>query len=154
MKKIFLSFFLLASTLSFGQDVSPQAIIEKYISALGGRDSVMAIQDIMQEMEGELQGQKMTMTVQKKKPSKFFTSMVIDGYGEVNQTVFDGTKGKMTNMGQETIIAGEEASGLRAQAEIISERSYFKDFSQLKYAGTEHIEGVLCHVLKINTLSG
>ncbi len=152
MKKILV--FMCVSFISFGQEVSPQAIIEKYITAIGGRDSVMAIKDIMMEMEGEVQGQKMTMMLQKKKPSMFFTSMVVDGYGEVNHTVFNGTKGKMTNMGQEQIIEGEEAKGLKAQAEIISEMVYFADFSQLTYAGTEHIEGVLCHMLKINTTAG
>jgi zinc protease len=153
MKKIII-LVLLASFGSFAQDLTPQAIIEKYIAAIGGKDSVIAISDIMMEMEGEVQGQKMTMLVQKKKPAKFITIMTVDGYGEVNHTVFDGTRGKMTNMGQEQLLEGEEAISLKAQAEIISEMAYFKDFSQLKYAGTEHIGGVLCHVIKIATLSG
>jgi zinc protease len=154
MKKILVLILLAISVSGFAQDLTPQAIIEKYINAIGGKDSVNAITDIMMEMEGEVQGQKMIMLVQKKKTAKFMTSMTVDGFGEVNHTVFDGTKGKMTNMGQEQVIEGEEANGLKAQAEIISEMAYFKDFSQLKYAGTEHIGGVLCHVLKIATLSG
>jgi zinc protease len=154
MKKIFLALYLLFNLPLFAQDITPQVVIEQYIAAIGGKAAVSAITDVMMEMEGELQGQKMTMLVQKKKPSKFYTTMVVDGFGEVNHTVFDGTKGKMTNMGQEQVIEGEEASGLKAQAEIISEMTYFKDFSQLKYAGTELVEGVKCHVIKINTLSG
>jgi zinc protease len=154
MKKILFYLLLVASFSGFAQDLTPQAIIEKYITAIGGKDSVMAITDVMIEMEGEVQGQKMNMILQKKKPSKFYTIMTIEGYGEVNHTVFDGTKGKMTNTGQEQVIEGEEANGLKAQAEIISEMVYFNDFSQLSYAGTEHIGGVLCHVIKINTLSG
>jgi zinc protease len=154
MKKIFLPVLFLVGFTTLAQEISPKQVIENYITAIGGAKAVSEIKDFSMEMEGEVQGQSMSMSVQKKLPNKFFTSVVVDGMGEVNKIIFNGTKGSVSQMGNEQILEGDEAKALEAQSNIIGELEYLKDLSKLSYEGKENVEGKDCHILKIINAMG
>jgi zinc protease len=154
MKKIFLPVLLFVGFSIQAQEISPKQVIENYITAIGGAKAVSEIKDFSMEMEGEVQGQSVNISVQKKLPNKFFTSVVMDGMGEVNKIIFNGTKGSMSQMGNEQILEGDEAKALEAQSNIIGELEYLKDLSKLSYEGKENVEGKECHILKITNAMG
>jgi zinc protease len=150
MKKLVLPLLLVFSVAVFAQETTtPKMVIEKYLEAIGGQTAITGIKDFSMEVEGEVQGQSMSMIVKKKMPNKFSTIVTVGGMGEVNNTVFDGKKGKTVAMGQEQLIEGDDAKKLEAQASIIGEYAYLEDLGKLTYVGKEALDGVECHVIKI-----
>jgi zinc protease len=151
MKKLVLPLLMVFAK---AQETTPKMIIEKYLETIGGQKAISAIKDFSMDLTGDVQGQAISMSVKKKMPNKFITVVTIDGMGEVNNTVFDGVKGKMANMGQEQIIEGDDAKKLAAQSSIVGELAYLEDLGKLTYAGKEAVEGVQCHKLKVLNAAG
>lgn len=101
MKTIKLFFFLLLISginLSFSKtnnvdSLSAKEIIEKYITAIGGRDSLLNVKDLTTELQGTISGVDVKMTVYQKSPNKI--SKVINA-GAVRQVIlYDGTNAVM-----------------------------------------------------------
>ncbi len=154
MKKLVLPLLLIFALATKAQETTPKMVIDKYLESIGGKSAIDGIKDFSMDLTAEVQGQAMNMVVRKKMPNKFLTIVKIDGMGEVNNTVFDGTKGKMTQMGQDQLIEGEGAKALEAQSNIIGEVVYLTDLGKLTYVGKETLDGIECHKLKILNAAG
>ncbi len=154
MKNLFLPLLLVMSIASKAQETTPKMVIDKYLESIGGKTAIDGIKDFSMDLTAEVQGQAMSMVVRKKMPNKFLTIVKVDGMGEVNNTVFDGVRGKMTQMGQDQIIEGEGAQALEAQSNIIGEVVYLTDLGKLTYVGKETIDGIECHKLKVLNAAG
>jgi hypothetical protein len=154
MKKLVLPLLLISAIAAKAQEITPKMVIDKYFDAIGGKTAIDDIKDFSMNLTADVQGQAMSMVVRKKMPNKFLTIVKIDGMGEVNNTVFDGVKGKMTQMGQDQLIEGEGAKALESQSNIIGELVYLTDLGKLTYLGKETLEGVECPKLKVLNAAG
>jgi hypothetical protein len=154
MKKLVLPLLLISAIAAKAQEITPKIVIDKYFDAIGGKTAIDDIKDFSMNLTADVQGQAMSMVVRKKMPNKFLTIVKIDGMGEVNNTVFDGVKGKMTQMGQDQLIEGEGAKALESQSNIIGEVVYLTDLGKLTYLGKETLEGIECHKLKVLNAAG
>lgn len=154
MKNLVLPLLLVFSIATKAQETTPKMVIDKYLQSIGGKAAIDGIKDFSMDLTAEVQGQAMSMVVRKKMPNKFLTIVKVDGMGEVNNTVFDGVKGKMTQMGQDQIIEGDGAKALEAQSNIIGEVVYLTDLGKLTYVGKETIDGIECHKLKVMNAAG
>lgn len=154
MKKLVLPLLLISAIAAKAQEITPKMVIDKYFDAIGGKTAIDDIKDFSMNLTADVQGQAMSMVVRKKMPNKFLTIVKIDGMGEVNNTVFDGVKGKMTQMGQDQLIEGEGAKALESQSNIIGELVYLTDLGKLTYLGKETLEGIECHKLKVLNAAG
>jgi zinc protease len=154
MKNLVLPLLLVISIATKAQETTPKMVIDKYLQSIGGKAAIDGIKDFSMDLTAEVQGQVMSMVVRKKMPNKFLTIVKVDGMGEVNNTVFDGIKGKMTQMGQDQIIEGDGAKALEAQSNIIGEVVYLTDLGKLTYVGKETIDGIECHKLKVLNAAG
>jgi hypothetical protein len=154
MKKLVLPLLLISAIAAKAQEITPKMVIDKYFDAIGGKTAIDDIEDFSMNLTADVQGQAMSMVVRKKMPNKFLTIVKIDGMGEVNNTVFDGVKGKMTQMGQDQLIEGEGAKALESQSNIIGEVVYLTDLGKLTYLGKETLEGIECHKLKVLNAAG
>ena len=154
MKNLVLPLLLVISIATKAQETTPKMVIDKYLQSIGGKAAIDGIKDFSMDLTAEVQGQAMSMVVRKKMPNKFLTIVKVDGMGEVNNTVFDGVKGKMTQMGQDQIIEGDGAKALDAQSNIIGEVVYLTDLGKLTYVGKETIDGIECHKLKVLNAAG
>jgi hypothetical protein len=154
MKKLVLPLLLISAIAAKAQEITPKMVIDKYFDAIGGKTAIDDIKDFSMNLTADVQGQAMSMVVRKKMPNKFLTIVKIDGMGEVNNTVFDGVKGKMTQMGQDQLIEGEGAKALESQSNIIGEVVYLTDLGKLTYLGKETLEGIECHKLKVLNAAG
>lgn len=154
MKNLVLPLLLVISIATKAQETTPKMVIDKYLQSIGGKAAIDGIKDFSMDLTAEVQGQAMSMVVRKKMPNKFLTIVKVDGMGEVNNTVFDGVKGKMTQMGQDQIIEGDGAKALEAQSNIIGEVVYLTDLGKLTYVGKETIDGIECHKLKVMNAAG
>lgn len=154
MKNLVLPLLLVISIATKAQETTPKMVIDKYLQSIGGKAAIDGIKDFSMDLTAEVQGQAMSMVVRKKMPNMFLTIVKVDGMGEVNNTVFDGIKGKMTQMGQDQIIEGDGAKALEAQSNIIGEVVYLTDLGKLTYVGKETIDGIECHKLKVLNAAG
>ena len=154
MKNLVLPLLLVISIATKAQETTPKMVIDKYLQSIGGKAAIDGIKDFSMDLTAEVQGQAMSMVVRKKMPNKFLTIVKVDGMGEVNNTVFDGLRGKMTQMGQDQIIEGDGAKALEAQSNIIGEVVYLTDLGKLTYVGKETIDGIECHKLKVLNAAG
>lgn len=93
MKKIFLSlFFVGAINAVSAQDTpSADAIIEKYLAAIGGKEAIAKIEDLTISTIAETQRGSMEAEVKVKSPNKFSSVMYMMG-NEVRRSTCDGTK--------------------------------------------------------------
>lgn len=154
MKKLVYLFVSLVTLPSFAQETTTKQVIEKYMTAIGGKQAASEIEDLTMKMTAEIQGQKMETLVQKKQPNKFLTVVTIDGMGEMNRIVCDGKKAKMTAMGQTQDLEGEALEALLKQNSFFGEMSYLEDDSKVTYEGIEKVNDTDCHKLKVTTTMG
>jgi hypothetical protein len=93
MKKIFLSlFFVGAINAVSAQDTpSADAIIDKYLAAIGGKEAIAKIEDLTISTIAETQRGSMESEVKVKSPNKFSSVMYMMG-NEVRRSTCDGTK--------------------------------------------------------------
>lgn len=119
IKIFFLSLFLIGIDLSFAQinkvdSLSAKDIIEKYLSAIGGRDSLMNIKDITTEMYGTISGVDITMTIYQKSPSKM---LKVINAGAVRQAIlYDGANAVMQIGKSKRKLSAQALEGLKYEA--------------------------------------
>ena len=133
-------------------DMTPMGVINRYLNALGGKNTAEAVKDVTIEMEASIQGQTMTTKMIKKAPAKM--KMEVSMMGSLVQSVtFDGTAGSMNMMGQSQKIEGEAAVGMKKQAAIFPELMYDEN-TALELKGIEELNGEEVYVLQLKTATG
>ena len=99
MKKIFVTVFSLFAITTFAQDTpSADAIINKYITAIGGKEAIAKIQDLTISSTSETQRGATETEMKFKFPDRYSMSVFMNG-NEVMGAIFDGTKIKNTGFG-------------------------------------------------------
>ncbi|MFZ2865783.1 MAG: hypothetical protein WA440_13605 [Ignavibacteriaceae bacterium] len=119
---IILSLIILGQTFNYAQDsleVSNQKakeVIERYLTAIGGREALSNIEDRTTIMRGSAMGQSLTMIVKQKAPNKMRQEVKAGGMDQL--VVFDGEKGIMKVAEQKIDIAGKELEQLKIEATL------------------------------------
>ncbi|MBZ0200783.1 MAG: insulinase family protein [Ignavibacteriaceae bacterium] len=105
------------SSIDLGvEGVSAEQIIENYITAIGGREKLAAVNDRITEMSGKVQSFDVKMTVYQKVPDLLRQDI---SAGPMNQEViFNGSEGVMKASGQEIKITGQELEKLKYEASL------------------------------------
>ncbi|SDS44955.1 Predicted Zn-dependent peptidase [Polaribacter sp. KT25b] len=112
-----------AMTLPIPEGMTTANVIDKYITAIGGKDKVMAIKTTMMVANATIQGTPLVMTKKSSAPNK--TSQEIAVMGNVMQkSVFDGTTGYKEARGQRTNLEGDDLEKAKKDASIISDLNY------------------------------
>jgi hypothetical protein len=151
MKSYFSTLLLLVLTggAALAQDTpTADQIIDKYLTAIGGREAVAKIEDLTLSMSGESQrnGQAFTleMEAKQKKPNKF-TSVAYAFGQEVSRTTCDGSKvASMRNMmgnQQSTTAEGAEATLQILQGAMFPELLYEQYKVERTVAGKDTAAG-------------
>jgi zinc protease len=112
-----------AMTLPIPEGMTAANVIDKYISAIGGKDKVMAIKTTMMVANATIQGTPLVMTSKSSAPNK--TSQEIAVMGNVMQkSIFDGEKGYSESRGQRTDMEGDDLEEAKEGNAIISDLNY------------------------------
>ena len=112
-----------AMTLPIPEGMTAANVIDKYISAIGGKDKVMAIKTTMMVANATIQGTPLVMTSKSSAPNK--TSQEIAVMGNVMQkSIFDGEKGYSESRGQRTDMEGDDLEEAKKGNAIISDLNY------------------------------
>ncbi len=127
-------------------------VLNKYIDAIGGKDNLLKIQDESMKMTGSMQGMNIVITIARKAPNKFY-QLVDFGVGQ-QKTVFDGTKGKSSAMGQEQELTGDQLEAVKLQAEMNAFLDYPKYGIKPELAGMETINNKDAYKVILNMPDG
>jgi hypothetical protein len=134
-------------------DLTPQTVIENYLKAIGGREQLTKVNDVVIVMTTSIQGMALEMTMQQKKPGKMLMSVGMNGM-TVNQTKFDGQKAAITAMGQAQPVDEETLSSLKEQAMIFPEMDYEKNGYKLELKGLDQLDGQKVYKLEVTSPAG
>ena len=127
-------------------------VLNKYVEAIGGKENLLKIQDETMKMTGSMQGMNITITLSRKAPNKLY-QLVDFGVGQ-QKTVFDGTKGKASSMGQEQELTGDQLEAVKLQAEMNAFLDYPKYGIKPELAGMETINNKDAYKVILNMPDG
>ncbi|MFN4146493.1 MAG: hypothetical protein ACK4GN_11765 [Runella sp.] len=163
MKKIIFScLFLIGSLKAFTQDTpTAEAVIDKYLTAIGGKEAIAKIEDLTMNMNMEIDRQGQTMMIEtevkQKKPNKF--SSVSYAFGqESGRTICDGSKVySMRNMRgeqQANTVEGADATLQILQNATFPELLYDMYKITSTVVGKEDVEGKAAWKVEFATPEG
>ncbi|MBU0561614.1 MAG: insulinase family protein [Bacteroidetes bacterium] len=121
------------------EGVTAEAIMENYITAIGGRENILKVKDKSTTMKGSIQGMNIVLDIYQKAPNKYYQKF--DAGMMKQETVFDGEKGKASGMGQETLLEGDKLLEMKIQAEMNAFLDYDKLGVKLELTGVEAVDG-------------
>ena len=148
-----LAFILFNSSQIFSQDstsvnnVDPKVVLEKYITAIGGRDVFSKIEDRTTIMRGTGMGQSITFVVKQKAPNKLRQEVKAGGMNQV--VIFDGEKAVMTVMDKKVEIKDKELDALKVEASLGFMLDPEKYGAKLSYEGIEKIKDKDAYKIKM-----
>jgi len=126
-------------------------ILEKMITAMGGREALAGIKDTKTTGTIEIVQMGMTtpMTIYQKEPNKFRMEIEVMGYSIIQ--VFDGQKAQITNpqTGEVMELPAEQTKGMVKQA--LGNQVWLdpaKHGITYTYKGEETVDGKKCYVLE------
>lgn len=133
----------LIQTVLFAQDsveVSKQKakdVIEKYLTAIGGRDALAKVEDRTTIMRGTAMGQSITLIAKQKSPNKMRQEIKAGGMEQI--VLFDGEKGMMNAMNQKIEVKDKELEALKIEANMEFMMNPESFGIKLFYEGTEKV---------------
>lgn len=126
-------------------NVTPESILTKYISAIGGEKAIGEVKSIFSTSKASIQGQEMLTTVKQTSSGKAFMEVSMMGMS-LMKTVFDGTKGYSVIQGQKKDLDSQQLE--EAKDGMIPELSLLKS-GKAKLAGIESVNGADAYKLTI-----
>ena len=94
------------SAKTIPEGVTVEKVIENFINALGGKEKLLSITSSSVVLGGKTPMGEFTVNIMKKAPFKLYQK--IDAGMFVQETIFDGTKGRQSAMGQSKDIEGSD----------------------------------------------
>ena len=120
--------------------LNAQQVIDKYSTAIGGKDALMKIQDMTTQMTTEVQGTPVSITRKDKAPNKSMMAVTVMG-NVMMKMVSDGQKTSQTAQGQSKKLEGKEADQLLVQDALFSELRYADNKVTSTLDGAEKVDG-------------
>lgn len=120
-------------------ELSARDIINHYIEAIGGRDSLADVHDRTTVMSGKVQGFDVTTTIFQKEPNLF--KQEVNAGGMSQEIIFNGINAEMQSAGQKMKIEGNELEKLKYEASIHLLLNLDSLGVKLKLAGMVKVKG-------------
>jgi zinc protease len=151
---------------AFGRPVSEEAIkpvprgvtlstvLNKYFDAIGGKENLMAIQDMETRMRTNMMGMEILMSMYQKAPNLLRVETAMGG-NIMSVQVFDGTKAVVSQMGQKMqFTEGPQFEAMKMQAILNAEINYEKYGITKELVGIEVVDGQNAYRVEVKSPSG
>lgn len=119
------------------EGLTAEQVVNKYIEVMGGKEKLSQIKDETMKLNGSMQGMNISITITRKAPNKLY-QLIDFGVGQ-QSTVFDGTKGKVSAMGQEQEMSGAQLEEMKVQSTLNAFLNYAEQGIKLELVGIETI---------------
>lgn len=139
--------------LELAGDMTAEAVIENYISAIGGRDRLNRLEDLTMNMVATVQGQKLETVMKRKAPGMMSMEMAMSGMVLMEQK-FDGKKGKASQMGSPIPLDEAALAEMKNQAVIFPETQLAELGFQAELKGMEVVEGKKAYAVEMTSPAG
>ncbi len=133
--------------------VTAQSVIDAYVNALGGKAKISSIKSFDQTGKMAMGPMNLDMNVKMKDNRKLLTTVKM-GAMDLMKQVFDGDKGKMSQMGQSQDLGPDEINDIRKQIEIAPEANYSNGKTKLDLKGIDIIDGEEAYLMEITDETG
>jgi outer membrane lipoprotein-sorting protein len=127
-------------------------VIEKYLTAIGGRDALAKVEDRTTIMRGTAMGQSITLIAKQKAPNKLRQEIKAGGMEQL--VVFDGEKGVMNAMNQKIDVKDKELEALKIEAIMEFLLDPESHGIKISYEGSEKINSKDANKIKMVLPSG
>ena len=134
-------------------EVTAQNVIEAYVAAIGGAAKLKAVKDVTMNMSANIQGMTIEAVNKQKAPDMFYSALSMGG-NVMQKQVFDGTRGRISAMGQSQEITGDDLTELKLQAALFPELRYAELGYTLELAGIEQIDGQDAYRVRFTSPTG
>lgn len=138
-------------------DISTQSIFDKYIEAIGGRETIDNVKSMTNKSEGTLSfsGQefKLARTVYRSAPDFYADVQVVPGQGEIVQ-LYSGGKAFMKGGGQKQALPDPNASLMKYLGLMFGERFYNEVGFESTYKGVQKVNDEDAHRVEIKLATG
>lgn len=133
-------------------DISTQSIFDKYIEAIGGRETIDNVKSLMNKSEGTLafggQEFKLARTVYRSAPDSYADVQVIPGQGEIAQ-LFHAGEAAIKGGGQKQTLPDPSASLIKYLGLLYGERFYNEMGFETTYKGVQKVNDEEAHRVEI-----
>jgi hypothetical protein len=135
--------------------LTPEILIQKVVTAVGGKDAIGAIKDLQLKGSATIAGFPKTLDISKTiiLPDNSVSMMSMGGMALMKQSVVNG-KYSSSQQGVEAPVTDELKEGLDESTSIIPEQTYLAKGYQLKIIGAEKVEGKDAIDLEVKKPSG
>ncbi|WP_420320612.1 M16 family metallopeptidase [Flagellimonas sp.] len=116
------------------EGVTAEAILKKYIAAIGGQDKLEGVESYAMTAEAEMQGMKLELELKKTSKDQFMQDIKVMG-NSMQKQVLDGDNGYMVSQGQRKDLSEEEIERIKEESAAFPELNYLA-------AGNISLEGV------------
>lgn len=127
--------------------VTAQTVIDKYIAALGGANTLKNLKSFEQKAKMMMGPMGLDMTLKVKDLSKLNMTIGMNGMEMVKQ-VFDGSKGKMSQMGQAKEMSADEIEAVKDQLLLFPELYYAEKNTVPTLKGIDVLNGEEVYVME------
>lgn len=139
--------------VSVDADLTAEKVIEKYVEALGGKDKLLALKDVVMKMTTSMQGMTIEMSSTRKSPDKVMVTTSLGG-NVIQKQVYDGSKGVVTAMGQTMELSGKQLEDMKAQANMTLELDYGKLGYELNLLEVENVGDKPAYKIQVTSPAG
>lgn len=134
--------------------ITADAVISDYISAIGGKETLMNVKTIVSTMGMDLMGQKATVVEKKKAPGMYMTD--IQAMGMTMQKITMNADGVTMAgpQGAQSFSPGDkEYESMKGQAEMFPQLNYGEGYT-LELKGKEDVEGQVAYKILVTNPDG
>ncbi len=143
----------LKDNVAIPEGMTADKVLEDYLNALGGTESLTAVKDLTTAMTADMQGRKLNFTVYQSE-NKFANIVSMEGMGEMARQVYNDGKGTITQMGQKAPMGEDELAGMQEATYPFVEMMYSDMGYKIELTGVENIEGVNAYVVAVEKPDG
>jgi len=129
--------------------VTAQSVINKYITAIGGKDKLMAVKTTHSKANVTIEGApfKPTAEIKRMAPNMESMEMTIEGMGTVMKQKFNGESGYTEQQGMKTELTADQITEKKAESGIFPELEY--DSANMSIESMTTIDGKDVFKIKI-----
>lgn len=129
------------------EGITVEAILEKYIEVIGGREKLEGVESYAMLAEAEMQGMKLELEMKKTTRNQFMQDVKVMG-NSMQKQVLDGDKGYMVSQGQRKDLSPEEIERVKEESAAFPELNYLAA-GNITLEGIESIGDKKAYKLKI-----
>ncbi|MCF4100443.1 insulinase family protein [Gillisia sp. M10.2A] len=118
------------------KSVTVESVFNKYLKAIGGKETVSTVESVMMLAQAEIQGQKLDLEVKNTASGKSATVIAMGG-NPISKQIFNGESGFVVAQGQKVEFTEEQIVAAKASANPFPEL----EPNGAKIMGVEAVEG-------------